>query len=215
MFIIKHIKSILFISICLLCFLGKQQSAYAQLGNFQNSTSSKVLTKEEREKMKIERKSRRKAPGHSPHKATLYSLFLPGLGQAYNKKYWKIPIVYAGLGGMGYLYVSNRNEYIKYKNALEYDPNDPDAIPNEYINLSESQLKSGRDFYRRNADLSIIIGALWWILNIVDATVDAHLFNFDVSDNLSLKVEQNINHQIFNNTIPELKLSFKIPLSKH
>jgi hypothetical protein len=217
MFSDKQVKCIIIFLISFICFIGNPLSSFAQLGNLTKG-SGKVLTKEELAKFKAAKKEARKNPrnGHSPHKATLYSLALPGLGQAYNKKYWKIPIIYAGFAGLGYLIVTNKNQYTKYKNALEYDPNDPNAVSNEYVKLSESQLKSGRDLYRKNLDLSIILTALWWALNIVDATVDAHLFKFDVTEDLSLRVEPDFRYQPYNkSTIPGLRISINLPFSKH
>ncbi len=213
----KHIKFTFFILVCTTFFFCIPKSSSAQLGNFQQR-SGKVMTKEERKKYKAERRARRKAPGHSPHKATLYSLILPGLGQAYNKKYWKIPIIYAGLGGLGYLIVTNRNEYIKYRDALAYNPDDPNSVKNEYVDLySESQLKSGKDLYRRNLDLSFILTGIWWVINMVDAAVDAHLFEFDVSDDLSFRLEPQIQpaFNTYQKPVAGVKLSFRIPYSKH
>ncbi len=127
---------------------------------------------------------------HSPQKATLYSMVLPGLGQAYNKKYWKIPIVYAGFGALTYFVISNRNEYIKYRDAYDYVTKGDTAFPinNEYINkYAPDQLISGRDYYRRNLEFTYILTGLWYIMNILDATVDAHLYDYDISDDLSIR----------------------------
>lgn len=128
---------------------------------------------------------------HSPHKATLYSMVLPGLGQAYNKKYWKIPIVYAGFGALTYFIISNRNEYVKYRDAYDYVTHGDTAFPinNEYINKYDpEQLISGRDYYRRNLEFTYILTGLWYIMNILDATVDAHLYDYDISDDLSIRL---------------------------
>ncbi|MGC8866420.1 MAG: DUF5683 domain-containing protein [Bacteroidales bacterium] len=130
------------------------------------------------------------AHARSPRKATLLSMALPGLGQAYNGKYWKIPIIYAGLGTTGYMALSNRSEYRKFKAAYQYKvfnlPGDP---PNEYANLyTADQLRVQRDFYRRNMEFNYILAGLVYILNMVDAAVDAHLSAFDISDDLSLQL---------------------------
>lgn len=128
---------------------------------------------------------------HSPHKATIFSAVLPGLGQFYNKKYWKIPIVYTGIGVIGYFALENRSEYRKASEAYNYVFNkETYEIDNELIGKYEvNVLRDIRDYYRRNMELSYIILVLWYGLNIVDATVDAHLFNYDVSDNLSVQIE--------------------------
>ncbi|MDK2909928.1 MAG: hypothetical protein PWR20_1495 [Bacteroidales bacterium] len=126
----------------------------------------------------------------NPKKATLLSMALPGLGQAYNGKYWKIPVIYAGLGATGYFALSNRSEYRKFRAAYQYKvfnlPGDP---PNEYATLyTADQLRVQRDYYRRNMEFNYILAVVVYILNMVDAAVDAHLSAFDISDDLSLRV---------------------------
>lgn len=139
---------------------------------------------------------------HSPQRATIYSAVLPGLGQVYNKKYWKVPLVYAAVGIPGYLFFYNK----KYYNASRYALS---IIANKRFNNKDSlarvdpQLKafvtpdydySGsllnyRNEFRRDMDYSVLITLLMWGLNVVDATVDAHLKGFDVSDELSLQIK--------------------------
>ncbi len=129
---------------------------------------------------------------HSPKRATLYSMVLPGLGQAYNRKYWKIPVIYTGIGGLLYMGIQNGNEYQKWHEAYLYKVNQYTyPINNELIDKYDAaQLKSQSDYYRRNMELTYILGSLLYILNLVDATVDAHLFNYDISDDLSLRFIQ-------------------------
>lgn len=129
---------------------------------------------------------------HSAHKATLYSLALPGLGQYYNHKYWKIPVIYAGFGALAYNFHINHVEYIKFTEAYRYVVNnDTFAINNEYVTRypNSADLLRGRDFYRRRLELTVIFSAVWYILNVIDAAVDAHFFDYDISDNLSLRVD--------------------------
>jgi len=128
---------------------------------------------------------------HSPTKATLMSTFLPGLGQFYNKKYWKIPIVYAGFGVLGYFVVSYAKEYTTYKNAyLESINGVTDGKYSSYVKqYTAEQLLASRDFYRRNLEINCIFSVLWYALNILDAAVDAHLYTFNISDRLSMRVE--------------------------
>ncbi|MBU1368496.1 MAG: hypothetical protein KJ578_08560 [Bacteroidetes bacterium] len=131
-------------------------------------------------------------PPHSPHKATIYSALLPGLGQAYNKKYWKIPIVYAGFGTLYYFASSNGKLYREARTAYDYVVNEYEyPIDNQFVNgvYSAEDLQSIKDFYRRNMELSWIITGLWYVLNIVDATVDAHFFDYDISDDLTVQIE--------------------------
>ncbi len=128
---------------------------------------------------------------HSPNRAALYSAILPGLGQAYNRKCWKVPVVYAGFGVMYYFINSNNSEYLKFKDAYTYKSStNPDpSLYNEYVDKYPlTSLQDGKVYYRRNRDLSIIIASFWYLLNITDAAVDAYLFDYDVSPDLSLKI---------------------------
>lgn len=128
---------------------------------------------------------------HSPTKAAIYSAVLPGLGQGYNKKYWKIPIIYAGFGVITYFIISNTSEYKKYKEAYTYTASgDSSYIDNDYVDkYDEQQLLDGKNYYRRNMEFSYIIGGLWYILNIIDASVDAHFFDYDISEDLSVRLD--------------------------
>jgi len=131
-------------------------------------------------------------PPHSAHKASIYSAILPGLGQAYNKKYWKVPIVYAGFGTLYYFASSNGKLFREANTAYDYIVNEYEyPIDNQFIgkNYSAQDLQSIRDYYRRNMELSWIISGLWYVLNIVDAAVDAHLFDYDISEDLSVEIE--------------------------
>ena len=128
---------------------------------------------------------------HSPTRAAVYSAVLPGLGQAYNKKFWKIPIVYAGFTVFIYFIISNNQEYQQYNDAYRYvATGDTTYTDNELVfQYSEEQLRDSRDFYKRNMELSIILGSIWYILQIVDASVDAHFFEYDISDDLSIRLD--------------------------
>ena len=134
---------------------------------------------------------------HSPTRAAVYSAVLPGLGQGYNKKYWKIPIVWAGFGVITYFIVKNTGEYKKYKEAFTYVASgDSGYIDNDYVDkYDEQQLLDGKNFYRRNMELSYIIGGLWYLLNIIDASVDAHFFDYDISEDLSIRVDPVMLHR--------------------
>lgn len=148
---------------------------------------------------------------HSPTKATLMSTFIPGLGQIYNKKYWKVPIIYAGFGIMTYFIVFNANLYIDYKCA--YIESSYGNMNGSYSNLvnkySANELLSAREYYRRNLEISCLITALWYILNIVDATVDAHLYTYNITDKLSFNIEPTIQPVGFRNqTSAGLKIKF-------
>jgi hypothetical protein len=129
---------------------------------------------------------------HSPRKAATLSAILPGAGQVYNKKYWKVPLVYAALGTCVGFIIYNRSEYIDaknaYKNKLDNDPTNDNQMPAKYIPVDAEAIRIYRNGVRQNLDYSILAFVLCWGLNIVDAAVDGHLKSFDVSENLSLKI---------------------------
>ena len=125
----------------------------------------------------------------SPKKAAILSATLPGLGQIYNKKYWKVPIIYAGLLTSAYYINDNNNRYKQYKEAyiirIDNNPNTTDNYVGEY---SSGDLLILKDFYRRNREISILCFVGTYIVNVVDASVDAHLFDYDISDDISLHI---------------------------
>jgi len=126
---------------------------------------------------------------HSPRKAALLSTVLPGAGQIYNKKYWKAPVIYAGFAGLGYLVKFNNDRYQIYKDAFSARADEnPDTVDEFEDVYSEQDLVTLKNYYRRNRDLSIIGIGLIYVLNILDASVDAHLFYFNVSDNISMNI---------------------------
>ncbi|MHA7110449.1 DUF5683 domain-containing protein [Sunxiuqinia elliptica] len=141
-------------------------------------------------------------PEHSPRKATIYSAVLPGLGQIYNKKYWKVPLVYIGFGTLGYFIDWNNDQYTLYREAYaDIADDDPNTNSFEELNFEgrwnldnprernqfSEALNRAKETARRNRDLVIISTAAFYALNIIDASVDAHLFNFDISDDLTMK----------------------------
>ncbi len=151
---------------------------------------------------------------HSPKKAAIYSAVLPGWGQAYNKKYWKIPLIYAGFGTIGYFIGWNNKNYKTLKLAYG-DLTDGDDSTNSYLDLDAAKyydldnpdelnkfkngLNKQQNYYRRNRDLLIISIVGFYGLNIIDASVDAHLFDFDISEDLSFNWEpsmRNVDDQL-------------------
>ena len=143
---------------------------------------------------------------HSPRKATIYSAILPGLGQVYNKKYWKVPLIYIGFGTIGYFINWNNENYqlfrTGYRHLTDDNPETQDYLKIEAVrrnnynlenqtefNNLKTALSKQQDYYRRNRDLLIISIVGFYGLNIIDASVDAHLFDFDISDDLTLKWE--------------------------
>lgn len=125
----------------------------------------------------------------NPNKAALYSAVLPGLGQAYNGDYWKIPIVYGG--GIILLHFINENHELfnTFNNALANISDASDLTVNPFPRYNEASLQRRRDFYRRNRDFMIIVGAAYYLLNVVEAHVSAHLKEFNVNENLSMQIK--------------------------
>ncbi len=126
----------------------------------------------------------------NPRIATKRSAILPGWGQIYNKKYWKLPLVYGALGATGYIYFSNIKDYRLLKLAYSYKVDVTQVniglIAPQYQNYSVEALRVNRNAYRQNIDYSVLFFIIFWGLNVVDATVDAQLKGFDVNDNLSI-----------------------------
>ena len=120
-----------------------------------------------------------------PSKATFYSAVLPGLGQAYNKKYWKIPIVYGALATGIYFYNQNDKDYNRYRNAYKRRLAGFSDDEFQGVILNNDRLLDGQDFYRKNKDLSMVFLVGFYFLNILDANIDAHLLDYNVDENLS------------------------------
>ncbi len=123
-----------------------------------------------------------------PRKAGLYSAIIPGAGQLYTKKYWKIPIIYAGLITSAYYMKESNNSYQLYRETYlnRISGNNSDVFQGQY---SDTDLITLTNYYRRNREISILCFLGTYILNIVDASVSAHLFNYDISDDLSLHIQ--------------------------
>jgi len=145
---------------------------------------------------------------HDPRKATVRSALIPGWGQIYNHKYWKLPLVYAAIGIPAYTFYYNRMWYNNYQRAIavvdNYTQLGAPAVPDSVLSKlpvniqylvtvgydQENNLRTYRNEYRKNEDYSALFFLLFWGLNVVDATVDAHLMYFDVSDELSMHLQQ-------------------------
>ena len=174
-------------TVLIVCFLF----FYQWMGNYliaQTKADSVFIAQN---KLSKDSTGKNKVKVFSPRTATLRSTFLPGLGQIYNKKYWKLPLVYGALGTTAGIYFFNIKTYKALKLAYIYKtdtfPANDVLIDPRFNNLSASAIRSYRNSYRQNIDYSVLFFILFWGLNIVDATVDAHLKAFDVNDNLSLQ----------------------------
>ncbi|MDG1719110.1 MAG: DUF5683 domain-containing protein [Flavobacteriales bacterium] len=129
----------------------------------------------------------------SPKKAAIYSAVIPGSGQIYTKKYWKVPIIYGGLVTSAYFINDNNNQYKEYREAalLSYETGE------DQLGYTYSELITLKDHYKRNREISYFSFVGVYILNIIDASVNAHLFHFDVSDDISLNIRP---YSTFSNT---------------
>ena len=125
-------------------------------------------------------------------RVTRHSAIVPGWGQVDNKQAWKVPFIYAGLGVTTYLFFDNKKVYNELKQAYIYRTDtitdNDDDIPEKYQPLSDNSIRFYRDEYRKNVDYSVLAFMIMWGLNVVDATVFAHLRGFDVSDQISLRL---------------------------
>ncbi len=123
-----------------------------------------------------------------PRRAAMLAVAFPGGGQLYNRKYWKLPILYGAAASLVYALDFNTTQFVAYRDAFIFrndgDPTTTDAFPR----LNDRQLQRQRDFYRRNRDLTVILCAAAYAISIIDALVDAHLAEFNVNDDLALRV---------------------------
>ena len=157
-----------------LILLFSVTSAFSQSDTIRSSIPDSILEKQ-----------------HSPTKASIMSLCLPGLGQVYNKKIWKVPIIYAGFGVFTYFIVTNAQQYSTFKGAYIASVNNDTNSQYNYLTsrYSSEDLLGARDYYRRNLEMTCILTALWYFLNVIDAAVDAHLYTFNISKDISLKLD--------------------------
>lgn len=170
-----------------------------------------------------------------PLKSTMLAAAFPGMGQVYNRKYWKIPFVYAGFGAVGYSIVFNTQNFNKFLNGYQ-DLTDDIPETNSYTSLLgktiytpeqidkslgsdeydpqtgswvEDQILNAVDYYRRYRDLSYIGVAVWYFITIIDANVDANLSDFDIGESLEIKIEPTQVKTVYGNSIGVgLKVTF-------
>lgn len=163
-------KSFVFLSACLLSFLSEKASFAHEPASSEDSAKQFI---------------------RNPGTAIIFSAVLPGLGQVYNRKYWKVPLVYGAGGAALYSY---RYYQTRYKKIMEF-LNENDAQKTYYFhgrNIKSSNLTHYRDYYHRYRDISIFSLAGVYLLNIIDAMVDAEFTAFDVSDNLTLNFRPSV-----------------------
>ncbi|MEI8058997.1 MAG: DUF5683 domain-containing protein [Ferruginibacter sp.] len=172
-------------------FLAIYSNLFAQ----KDSTLVKLPVKTAEKKQHVNIFSIDPSKPYTPKVAILRSAILPGWGQATNKKYWKMPIVFGALGTTAYIFFRNIKQFndanASYKNAIDGDTSNNYLIPEPYYSVRNNPalIKSFRNGVRQNVDYSVLFFIAFWGLNVVDAAVDANLKTFDVSDQLSLQIK--------------------------
>ncbi|MGB5370298.1 MAG: DUF5683 domain-containing protein [Flavobacteriaceae bacterium] len=180
----------------LVCKAQEEEPAKAQLDSLQTNLQEQGIDITD---AKVEK--RKPINPLAPSRAAFYSAVFPGLGQIYNRRYWKVPLVYGAIGTGIYAYTWNNDRYGRFRTAFKrrqagftddefYDIRTPDdgILPAE-PDLSNAALEDAQERYQRDRDLALVITIGLYILNIVDANVDAHLKQFNVDDDLSFDVQ--------------------------
>jgi hypothetical protein len=188
----KHLFAIIAMMLAITAFAQQEKEKPASVDSTGKETITLTDSTKDGEKKKVK--------VYNPRKAALYSAILPGLGQIYNKKYWKLPIVYGALGVTGYIFIDNIKTYREYRSAyaIRYRASLPPPLTDStgynelkeiYKRISPESIRAARDEFRQYIDYSVLFFVLFWGLNVVDAAVDAHLKAFDVSPDLSLRIK--------------------------
>ncbi|MFD1630030.1 DUF5683 domain-containing protein [Pseudopedobacter beijingensis] len=152
----------------------------------------------------------------SPQKAVMRSAIIPGWGQWRNGKWWKVPLVYGGYVGVGLYYEFNQRYYKIFLKESQVRKSGNEAAQNpDYKFASDEQIYNTKDFYRRNRDLAILGFIAFHSLQMIDAYIDAKMATFDVSDNLSIKIQPSVYTPMYAGSglqapVPMLKLSIKL-----
>jgi hypothetical protein len=181
-------------------FLCVLTSIWAQEENPTEREIDSVINFIEDQGITVEEVTKKPVNPLAPSKAAFYSAVLPGLGQAYNKRYWKVPIVWGAIGTGIYAYMYNDEQYDRTRTAFKrrkagftddefYDLNPDDDIVPSSPAFSTEALQDAQERYQRDRDLALVITIALYALNIIDANVDAHLKQFNVDEDLSLHFE--------------------------
>lgn len=146
----------------------------------------------------------------NPRKAILYSAVLPGLGQVYNKKYWKLPIVYSGFFGLVYAVTFYNSKATLYRNDLFDLLNGETSAPNRSpLGFQEPQLRSLIDRSERERDFFMILSGFFYLLQMVDAHVDAHLKEFELNPKLKVRIEPLMERSYYTGTSTGIAIKFR------
>ncbi|MBL7863129.1 MAG: hypothetical protein JNJ65_18350 [Cyclobacteriaceae bacterium] len=149
------------------------------------------------------------AKRYDPRKAMLYSAVLPGMGQTYNKKYWKLPIVYGGFAVLIYVVDAYQDQYLTYRQDLFYVVNEEPPNGLGTTGYTEDQLRTLVDRSRRERDYFLILSGMWYILQLVDAHVDAHLKEFEVNPRMQVRLEPMMENTMLTGRSTGIRLSLR------
>ena len=194
-----------------MCFLTQSDALCQVRGtNPAKSDSSKVQVKKE----PVLKDSARLAIEAMPRRAAMRSLMLPGLGQIYNKRWWKVPLVYGGFIGIGLVFEFNQRNYKVFLKEAQFRQLNPEKTENPlYSGYTNEGIIQIKDAYRRDRDLSVLAGLGFYAITIIDAYVDAKFFRFDISDELSLKVQPSVSSSPVNAAAFSPAVGLKLKLS--
>ncbi|PZR26200.1 MAG: hypothetical protein DI535_15275 [Citrobacter freundii] len=202
------------------CVLLAPFLSVAQVTDSIPTTNPLILVQDSAKQAQAKLPPKKKSRIYDPGKAAIRSAIVPGLGQIYNRKYWKVPIVYGALGTTAGIFIFNLQWYRRtryaYKAVVDTGGNYPNVHPDLQflVNRHDAQnLSYLRDQYRRDIDYSAVFFIIFWGLNVVDAAVDAHLKGFDVSPDLTLHVKPTLSQMAFANG-PALSFVFDIGKKK-
>lgn len=176
--------------------------------------TTKLGVKPVSKKDEVVKDSARLAIEKMPREAALRSAIFPGLGQIYNKRWWKVPLVYGGFVGIGLVYNFNRRYYRDLLKEAQYRDEHNEPPPNSiYAGYPDQSIIEAKDYYRRNRDLSILAGLAFYTVQIIDAYVDAKLFRYDISNDVTLRVQPSLQTQpLMNAYVPFPAIKLKISL---
>lgn len=149
------------------------------------------------------------AKRYDPRKAMLYSAVLPGMGQTYNKKYWKLPIVYGGFAVLIYVVDAYQDQYLTFRKDLFYVVNEKPPSGLGTTGYTEDQLRTLVDRSRRERDYFLILSGMWYILQLVDAHVDAHLKEFEVNPRMQVRLEPMMENTMLTGRSTGIRLSLR------
>lgn len=203
------VKTTLFVILMCLCAQTKVFSQNSDTIPVPRTGGSQAAVNE------VVKDSARLAAEERPRIAVRRSAILPGLGQIYNKRWWKVPLVYGGFVGIGLVFEFNQRYYQIFLKEAQYRELNPRKTQNpNYAVYSNEGIIQIKDSYRRNRDLTILAGIGFYAIQLIDAYVDAKFFRFDVSDDLSFKIEPLMPGQdIYNASVSSPGIGFKVKLA--